>query len=583
MAQAKSNMSKSVNLHLISDSTTEDLTSIANAIRAQHNDSQIAEHRHSLVLDQNVLDRVLKEVEAAPGIVLYTLQDQRLANVLVESCRRLQMPCIEAPKPDQRRPHRNKTSRVSPATRFIVLGLLAGVLTFWIITRSVAAYLAETSPEAAMHGLLAHPRALITVADVGYRERKEKEASAPEVGFNIADETNLAGENENQAGVMTPESSSEPATQHGGSNPPSRAEIQSWLQSALREDPLNARAFTLLAQIEASRNSEQEFTQEDEDRITPLMRAAAQRSLQESNAVQWMMRTSLEAGNYPAALHYADTLLRSRQAVAQDAIIALAQITKAMIARDGEPKQLTQLLATNPPWRRQFLTGLPKYVTNALTPLNILLALKDSPHPPVPEDLVKYLDVLVRKGFYDIAYYAWLQFLPPEQLSTVGLLFNGGFESPPSPSPFDWTFSETRGVTIRVLKSPNKDGSHALFLDFGAGRVEGLRVSQLLMLPPGDYRMQGKYISELISKRGLQWRLLCTKDEQLIGKSQPVSEGSGGASWEDFSFSFSVPARECPAQRLELIFDARYASERFMSGSIWYDELKILRESQTAS
>jgi hypothetical protein len=46
---------------------------------------------------------------------------------------------------------------------------------------------------------------------------------------------------------------------------------------------------------------------------------------------------------------------------------------------------------------------------------------------------------------------------------------------------------------------------------------------------------------------------------------------------------FTVPPDDCPAQRVKLVFNARYASERFISGSIWYDQLEIVKEDKNAS
>ena len=45
------------------------------------------------------LERVLKDVEAAPGIVLYTLFNRELAEELERSCKRLNIPCVPALKP----------------------------------------------------------------------------------------------------------------------------------------------------------------------------------------------------------------------------------------------------------------------------------------------------------------------------------------------------------------------------------------------------------------------------------------------------------------------------------------------------
>jgi hypothetical protein len=51
------------------------------------------------VRSRRELERVLKDVEAAPGIVLYTLFNRELAEELERSCKRLNIPCVPALKP----------------------------------------------------------------------------------------------------------------------------------------------------------------------------------------------------------------------------------------------------------------------------------------------------------------------------------------------------------------------------------------------------------------------------------------------------------------------------------------------------
>jgi regulator of PEP synthase PpsR (kinase-PPPase family) len=81
-------------LHLVSDATGETLTTVARAATAQLTKVLPVEHVYPLVRTQKQLDRVLAEVEDAPGIVLYTLLDDELLRRLENRCRELGLPCL---------------------------------------------------------------------------------------------------------------------------------------------------------------------------------------------------------------------------------------------------------------------------------------------------------------------------------------------------------------------------------------------------------------------------------------------------------------------------------------------------------
>jgi [pyruvate, water dikinase]-phosphate phosphotransferase / [pyruvate, water dikinase] kinase len=81
-------------LHLVSDSTGETLITVARAASAQYSSASPVEHVYPAVRNSKQLDRVLDEIEEAPGLVLYTLLDQALISRLEEKCRDLGLPCL---------------------------------------------------------------------------------------------------------------------------------------------------------------------------------------------------------------------------------------------------------------------------------------------------------------------------------------------------------------------------------------------------------------------------------------------------------------------------------------------------------
>jgi hypothetical protein len=261
----------------------------------------------------------------------------------------------------------------------------------------------------------------------------------------------------------------------------------------------------------------------------------------------WLMQKSYERKDYATAIYYADVLLRTRPQVLPYLVPSLAQLAENKDASSAVKK----LLANNPPWRAQFFSTLPNSISDARTPLELLLSIRDTPTPPVAADLHAYLNFLISHNFYELAYYEWLQFLPPEQLSAG------------------------QGVTVDIAARP-ENGWRALLIDFGYGRVDFHGVTQLIMLPPGAYDFKGKYKGEFVGRRGLEWRITCAGgNSPPLGKS-PMFIGVTPL-WKDFEYSFTVPSTDCRAQYVRLTLDARSASERLVSGAIWYDELRVGR------
>jgi [pyruvate, water dikinase]-phosphate phosphotransferase / [pyruvate, water dikinase] kinase len=77
------------NVHLVSDSTGETLNAMQRAVCAQFENVQPLEHNYYLVRSERQLERVMKEIEAAPGVVWYTISDDILRTQLETFCRKL--------------------------------------------------------------------------------------------------------------------------------------------------------------------------------------------------------------------------------------------------------------------------------------------------------------------------------------------------------------------------------------------------------------------------------------------------------------------------------------------------------------
>ncbi|WP_035303523.1 pyruvate, water dikinase regulatory protein [Brevundimonas aveniformis] len=98
-ANAPRRISTYFHVHLVSDSTGETLNAMAKAVVARFEGVIPIEHIYALVRSPKQLERVLEEIEAAPGIVLHTLVDPELRAMLEKGCRILGAPQLGALDP----------------------------------------------------------------------------------------------------------------------------------------------------------------------------------------------------------------------------------------------------------------------------------------------------------------------------------------------------------------------------------------------------------------------------------------------------------------------------------------------------
>ena len=90
-------MTQRFHLHLLSDSTGETLDSIAKAAFAQFDDAEhVVKHFWPMVRSESHLDRILTDVTANPGLVLFTLVNRDTRRKLETRCRALGLPAIAA-------------------------------------------------------------------------------------------------------------------------------------------------------------------------------------------------------------------------------------------------------------------------------------------------------------------------------------------------------------------------------------------------------------------------------------------------------------------------------------------------------
>src|SRR3989338_1642927 len=85
---------KLINLHLVSDSTGETLSSVARAVLSQFEGVESNDFIWPLVRTKSQLEKVFDEIAKNPGIVLYTILHYGLIEELRKECFKLKAPCI---------------------------------------------------------------------------------------------------------------------------------------------------------------------------------------------------------------------------------------------------------------------------------------------------------------------------------------------------------------------------------------------------------------------------------------------------------------------------------------------------------
>ncbi len=84
-----SNAARQLHVHLVSDATGETLNSITRACLVQFERAHPIEHHWTLIRTTGQMDKVLAGIEAHPGLVLFTVVNDRLRQHLLNGCRAL--------------------------------------------------------------------------------------------------------------------------------------------------------------------------------------------------------------------------------------------------------------------------------------------------------------------------------------------------------------------------------------------------------------------------------------------------------------------------------------------------------------
>lgn len=99
MTAAERILANYFHVHLVSDSTGETLNAVFKAVTSQFAAAHAFEHIYALIRSRPQMERVLADIEAAPGLVLYTVVNPDLRRLLEARSAELQVPAISVLDP----------------------------------------------------------------------------------------------------------------------------------------------------------------------------------------------------------------------------------------------------------------------------------------------------------------------------------------------------------------------------------------------------------------------------------------------------------------------------------------------------
>jgi hypothetical protein len=170
--------------------------------------------------------------------------------------------------------------------------------------------------------------------------------------------------------------------------------------------------------------------------------------------------------------------------------------------------------------------------------VDIVLALAGPRGAQPPGWSTTLIGTLVSAGDFARAYRIWaaVSHLPPKPTS---LVFDPQFNGSPAPPPFNWSLTSSR---VGLAERRPGGALHVIFY----GQEDGTLASQLLLLPPGTYRLAMQVTGDAAHARSLSWTVTCPKASQPIA-SLPLDPAAAAR-----GATFTVPAG-CAAQNLQLV------------------------------
>ena len=426
------------------------------------------------------------------------------------------------PSPGLRAP---KTPTRSAWITLAVLGPLALILAWRVLTAGLADLWVESDPHRALFWRPTYPEALFAASDADFANLKFAEAKAAAL-------------------------------------------------RAVAAYPLEGRAYRELAGVA-------DFFGDHAD-AKRLFSLTLRRAPRDITARTKLIDYSLKAGDIAQALHQIDMTMRIQPEAMPDILPPL--VTLSQYPEVAAP--LSQILVARPPWRQIFLATLADSGTDSAA-IDRVFASRggDDPLPPprggTETDLL--INRQIKDGRWGTAYVNWAGTLSKSERTVLGNVYDGGFIFHPSNKGFAWQLPD-QGTGYDVLIAPRTQFSlnNVMQITFNGLPLNYQPVKQQLILAPGHYRLTGMgQAGAMTSDDGLQWVVACAEgQQQVLVKSQAFT---GDMPWAQFQMEFDVPDSDCGAQWLRLDLGMGIFKGQPLEGGAIFDNLDISLSDASAS
>lgn len=311
-----------------------------------------------------------------------------------------------------------------------------------------------------------------------------------------------------------------------------RGEIDRLARQALLKEPLSASALTALG-IDADLRG-------DRRAARTLFMHSNDLTRRELSVRLWLIEDAVARNDIPGALRNYDIALR----VSKNAPGLLFPIMAAAIDNADVAKALGDTMLSRPPWNEAFFDFVAGSGASPKAAAMLFSRLARSGVQPPDTAQSTIIDTLIGAGAFENAwaYYKTLR----RNLNRRGSTDANFSLALSTPTFFDWTpKTEDAGLTASIEHGPQGG-----FFDFAApSSIGGTVLQQGLVLPPGDYRLQGSStdVTAPVDARPY-WRLSCLDKRELGRIDLPGSAQDRGY----FSGILKVDAK-CPVQVLQLV------------------------------